>query len=107
MILGRNSCFCSDVPNFSIGLAPKMLRWIEEQPVKPAPERATACIMIEASIRPRPEPPTSSGMAMPSQPPSAMALVNSSGQFPVSSVLRQYSASNWLHTAATASRIAS
>ncbi|NJM57707.1 MAG: type IA DNA topoisomerase [Synechococcales cyanobacterium RU_4_20] len=107
MIFGRYSCFCSLVPNFSIGFAPKMLRWIDEQPVKPAPERATVCIMMEASIRPRPEPPTSSGMAMPSQPPSAIALVTLPATSRCRPSSRQYSASNSRQTAVTASRIAS
>ena len=32
------------------------------------PDSAIACIMIAASVMPRPAPPYSSGMAMPSQP---------------------------------------
>ena len=34
----------------------------------PPPWLATSCIMIAASVTPRPEPPYSSGMVMPSQP---------------------------------------
>src|SRR5258708_5104504 len=39
----------------------------------PPPWLATSCIMIAASVTPRPEPPYSSGMVMPSQPASAIA----------------------------------
>ena len=39
------------------------------------PWRATSFIMMAASVTPRPEPPNSVGMVMPSQPPSAMARV--------------------------------
>ena len=38
-----------------------------------APDSAIACIMIAASVMPRPAPPYSSGMAMPSQPACASA----------------------------------
>ena len=41
----------------------------------PAPDSAIVCIMIAASVMPRPAPPYSSGMQMPSQPASAMRLV--------------------------------
>ena len=61
---------------------------------------------IAASVTPRPEPPSSTGIAAPSQPASAMAATNSSGKRPVSSVLRQYSASNLAQSFSTASRIA-
>jgi hypothetical protein len=44
-----------------------------EQPFMAAPEAATSSRMSEASLMPRPPPPYSSGMAMPTQPPSAMA----------------------------------
>ncbi len=57
-----------------------MLMWIAEQAAKVPAEEPTVCIITEASVTPRPAPPQSSGMAMPSQPPSAMARVNSTGK---------------------------
>ena len=39
----------------------------------PAPDWAIVCIMIAASVMPRPAPPYASAMRMPSQPPSASA----------------------------------
>ena len=50
-----------------------MLMWIADAPLMQAPDSATACIMMAASVMPRPAPPYSSGIAMPSQLPSAMA----------------------------------
>ena len=47
-------CFCSVVPNTTTGLSPKMLMWIAEAPDIAAPDSATACIMIAASVMPRP-----------------------------------------------------
>ena len=66
-----------------------MLRWIAEQPLMPAPDWATACIRIVASTMPSPEPPNSSGMAMPSHPPSATARWKSCGNSPSPSRSRQ------------------
>jgi len=65
--------FCSSVPNTTTGLSPKMFMCTAEQPVMAAPEAATVCIIIVASVIPSPAPPYASGMAMPSQPPSAIA----------------------------------
>jgi hypothetical protein len=45
-----------------------------EAPLIPAPDSAMACIMIAASVMPKPEPPNSVGVAMPSQPASASDL---------------------------------
>ena len=73
MMSGRMRFFCSSVPNFTTGLGPKMLRWMAEAPCRAAPDSATVCIRIAASVMPRPESPYSSGMAMPSHPASAMA----------------------------------
>ena len=56
-----------------------MLRWMAEAPDMQAPDSATACIRRVASVMPRPAPPYSSGMAMPSQLPSAMAAKKASG----------------------------
>ncbi len=39
-----------------------------DAPENPAPEREIVCIMSAASVMPSPDPPYSSGMAMPSQP---------------------------------------
>ena len=66
-------CFCSSVPNSSTGSRLKTGPWMVEAPVIPAPDSATACIMIAASVMPRPAPPTLSGMATPSQPAPAIA----------------------------------
>ena len=52
---------------------PKIDRWIELAPFMPPPERATSSSSSVASVMPRPWPPYSSGMVMPSQPPLAMA----------------------------------
>ena len=45
----------------------------------PAPAAQISCSMMAASVTPSPEPPYSSGMIMPSQPPAAKALTNSHG----------------------------
>ena len=63
---------CSSVPNSTTGCMPKTGRWMLEAAVIPPPDSATACIMIAASVMPRPAPPTASGMATPSQPESAI-----------------------------------
>ena len=60
-----------------------------EAPDSPAPDCAIACIMIAASVTPRPEPPYSSGMQMPSQPASAKALWKSCGKPPSRSLVSQ------------------
>ena len=69
---GRNVSLSRSVPNFTTGLSPKMVRCRAEQPFIAAPLRAISCSMTAASVMPRPPPPYSSGMARPSQPPSAM-----------------------------------
>ena len=89
MILGMAFFRCSSVPNFTTGIRPKMFRCMALAPEKPAPLSATACMTIAASVRPRPEPPRSVGMATPSQPASAMAATKASGNSPLSSVRRQ------------------
>ena len=53
--------------------SPKMVRCIVLQPFMPAPEAATSSSRSDASVMPRPPPPYSSGIAIPSQP----ALANS------------------------------
>ena len=53
---------------------PKIDRWMAEQPFMAAPERAISCSTIVASVMPWPPPPYSSGMQMPTQPASAIAL---------------------------------
>ena len=80
---------CSSVPNTTTGLRPKMLMCIAEAPDMPAPDSAIACIMIAASVMPRPEPPYSSGMQMPSQPSSASASWKSCGKPPSRSLFSQ------------------
>ena len=70
---GRNRRFCSSVPKTTTGCNPKMFMWIAEAPLNPAPDSETACIKTAASLMPSPLPPYSGGMAMPSQPASAIA----------------------------------
>ena len=82
MIGGIIRCCCSSVPKSMTGSSPKTGPWIVEAAESPPPDSATACIMIAASVMPRPAPPTASGMAMPSHPASAMALWNSTGHSP-------------------------
>ena len=72
----------------------------------PPPWLATSCSMITASVTPRPAPPYSGGIVMPSQPASAIARWNSRGNSPSSSRASQYSSSNERTTALTPSRIA-
>ena len=55
------------------GPIPKIDRWMADAPFIAAPDAATSSTTIDASVTPRPPPPYSSGMAMPIQPPSAMA----------------------------------
>lgn len=71
---GIMRCFCSSVPNRLIGSRLNTGPWIVEAAVMPPPASATACIMIAASVMPRPAPPYASGIATPSQPASAIAL---------------------------------
>ena len=52
---------------------PKIDRWMLLAPFMHAPEAATSSSTIEASVMPWPPPPYSSGMAMPIQPPLAIA----------------------------------
>ena len=85
MIGGSMRRFCASVPNTTTGLRPKMLRWMADAPDMQAPDSATACIRIAASVMPRPAPPYASGMAMPSQLPSAMAAKKASGKVAVRS----------------------
>ena len=60
-----------------------------EAPLKPAPDCATACMTMAASVMPSPLPPYSSGIATPSQPPSAIARWNSCGKPPSVSFFSQ------------------
>ena len=66
-----------------------MFMWMAEAPLMQAPEAAIVSIMIAASRMPRPPPPCSSGMAMPSQPPLAIAAWNSCGKTPSRSLRSQ------------------
>ena len=70
---GRTRCFISAVPCRTTGLRPKMVRWSAVAPFIAAPEAEISSSRIEASVMPRPAPPYSGGMAMPSQPASAKA----------------------------------
>ncbi len=70
---GRTSAASSGDPYRRTGSIPKIDRWTAEQPFIAAPDAAISSSMIDASVMPRPPPPYSSGMAMPTQPPSASA----------------------------------
>ena len=80
---------CSSVPNTTTGLSPNTFICTAEAPDMPAPDSAMVRIMIAASVMPRPEPPYSSGMQMPSQPASASALWKSAGKPPSLSFFSQ------------------
>jgi len=89
IIGGSQRCFCSAEPCTTTGCRPKMFMWIADAPDMPAPEAAIVRIMIAASVMPRPEPPTSVGIAMPSQPACANAAWKSCGKPPSRSFVRQ------------------
>ncbi|MOA43097.1 hypothetical protein D3C78_1652160 [compost metagenome] len=74
-----------------------------DAPDMPAPEALMVCIINAASVMPRPEPPYSSGMQMPSQPDSASAACSSNGKPPSRSFCSQYSSSKRSQMRATAS----
>ena len=82
---GSQRAFCSAVPKTTIGCGPNRLMCTAEAAAMPPPWLATSCIMIAASVTPRPAPPYSGGMVMPSQPASAIARWNSRGNSPSSS----------------------
>src|SRR5262249_27002371 len=87
------------------GCRPKMFMCTADAPDIAAPDSAIACIIRAASVMPRPAPPYSSGIAMPSHPPSASAACNSWGNAPLRSFSSQYVASNRAHSLRIASRI--
>ena len=70
---GRYLARISSLPCCTTGCIPKIDRWIADAPFMQAPEAATSSSTTAASHTPRPPPPYSSGMAMPTQPPAAMA----------------------------------
>jgi hypothetical protein len=80
IILGSHSLFCVSLRCLTIACNPKMLMWMLEQAAKTPAEAPATIIIIDASVTPRPAPPYSTGMAMPSHPPSATALANSNGK---------------------------
>src|SRR3972149_617458 len=84
-----------------------MFKCAADAPDSPAPEADIVCIMSAASVMPRPAPPCSSGIAIPSQPDSASTRWKSSGNPPSRSLRSQYSASNGVHRRSIASRICS
>ena len=57
IIGGSIRFFCSSLPNTTTGLSPKMFMCSAEAPERPAPDSAIVCIMIAASVTPRPAPP--------------------------------------------------
>jgi hypothetical protein len=70
---GRYRSRISSEPCSTTGCIPKIDRWTAEQPFMAAPEAATSSRTTDASLMPRPPPPYRSGIAMPTQPPSAIA----------------------------------
>jgi hypothetical protein len=85
MIDGNQAAFCSGVPCFTMACGPKMFRCTALAADMAPGELATASIITTACATPSPEPPYSSGMATPSQPPAATAWRNSWGKDAVSS----------------------
>ena len=69
---GRNSDFRRSLPKCTTGFSPNTVRCNAEQPFIAAPDRAISRIITAASLMPWPPPPYSSGIATPSQPPSAI-----------------------------------
>ena len=70
---GRYFRRISSLPNLTTGFIPNTDRWIELAPFIAAPDAATSSMTTAASLIPVPPPPYSSGIAMPIQPPSAIA----------------------------------
>ena len=70
---GRYASRSASLPCFTTGFIPKIDMCSALQPFMAAPDAATSSSTIDASVMPRPPPPYSSGMAMPIQPPSAIA----------------------------------
>ena len=79
---GSHRARCSSEPNTTIGCGPKMLMCIDDAAAIAPDEFATVCISTAASLTPSPAPPYASGIAIPSQPPSAIAEANSTGNAP-------------------------
>src|SRR5262245_11896352 len=102
---GSMRSFCASLPNTTTGLRPKMFMCTAEAPEKPAPDSAIVCIITAASAIPRPAPPNSSGIAMPSQPSRAIAWWKSAGNPPSRSRRSQYSSSKRVQSFAIASRM--
>ena len=69
---GRKVRFSRSLPNFTTGFSPNMVRCSADEPFMAAPDAATRLSTRAASVMPRPPPPYSSGMAMPTQPALAM-----------------------------------
>ena len=72
-IRGNVAAFISSEPKTTTGCMPKIDMWMALAAFIPPPERATSSARIVASVMPRPCPPYSSGIVMPSQPPPATA----------------------------------
>ena len=70
---GNVRALSSSEPCTTTGCMPKIDRWIALAPFMAAPDLATSSSNIVASVIPRPWPPYSTGIVMPSQPPSAIA----------------------------------
>ena len=99
---GKEARLLLPVPATTIGIGPKMLRWTAEAALIAPAESVTACIITAASASPSPLPPCSTGIAMPSQPPSATARRYSCGNAPSRSRASQYSSPKRAVTAAHA-----
>jgi hypothetical protein len=86
---GSQRRFCSALPKTTTGCRPKMFMCTADAPDRPAPVAEMVCIIKAASLMPRPAPPYSSGIAMPSQPESASARWKSCGNPPSRSLRSQ------------------
>ncbi|MCY1561871.1 hypothetical protein D9M68_991870 [compost metagenome] len=74
MIGGNQRAFCSALPCTTTGCRPNTFMCTAEAPDNPAPDPEMVSIISAASLIPRPAPPYSWGMAMPSQPSLASAV---------------------------------
>src|SRR3546814_16554350 len=73
-------CFCSSVPNCTTGFQPKIFIWTAEAPLSPAPDWLIGCILIAASVIPKPHPPYSPVIQIPSQPSPAQRREGNEGR---------------------------
>ena len=69
----RGRYFRRSLPCSTTGCIPKIDMWIALAPFIQAPDAATSSSTMDAASMPCPPPPSSSGTAIPTQPPAAIA----------------------------------